>query len=113
MTAPVAHARGFRRAADSWRDLSKGARAVVVAVLALVVDVAGLFAWHADTGASATCGALALVMLVVGVVAPVVALVLGGIAVRTGSGRALGAVALVAALVMLCLVGVATMGFGA
>lgn len=52
-------------------------------------------------------------MFVVGVVAPLAALVLGVIAVRTGSGRALGAVALVVALVALVLVGVSTMGWGA
>jgi cell division protein FtsW (lipid II flippase) len=110
VTAPVAHTRGSRRAADAWRDLSTGARAVVATVLALVVYVAGLVTWQADSGASAALGILAWVMIVAGVVAPVAALVLGAIAVRTGSGRALGAVALVAALAVLCLVGISTMG---
>ncbi len=113
MTAPVAPVRRSRRTAHAWHDLSTGARAVVAAVLALVVLVAGLFTWRADTGASAALGALAWVMFVAGVVAPLAALVLGAIAVRTGSGRALGAVALVVALVVLVLVGVSTMGWAA
>ena len=116
MTAPVAPTRGTSHAAHAWRDRSTGARAVVAAVLALVVLVAGLVTWRADSadaGASAALGVLAWVMIVAGVVAPLAALVLGTIAVRTGSGRALGAVALVAALIVLFLVGFSTMGMGA
>ena len=113
MTAPVAPTRGSGRAAHAWRDRSTGARAVVAAVLALGVLVAGLVTWHADSGASAALGVLAWVMIVAGVVAPLAALVLGAIAVRTGSGRALGAVALLAALIVLFLVGFSTMGWGA
>lgn len=109
MTALV-EPRGSRRAADALRDLSTGVRAVVAAVLALVVYVADLVTWRTDSGASAALGILAWVIFVAGVEAPVAALVLGGIAVRTGSGRVLGAVALVPALVVLCLVGVSTMG---
>ena len=116
MSAPAAPTRGSRRAAHAWRDLSTGARAFITALLALVVLVAGLVTWHADSadsGASAALGVLAWVMVVASVVAPLAALVLGAIAVRTGSGRALGAVALVAALIVLFLVGVLTMGWGA
>ena len=105
--------RGSRRAARALREMSMGARAVVAAVLALAVLVACLVTLQADTGTSAALGVLAWVMVVTGVVAPVAALVLGAIAVRTGSGRVLGAVALVAALIVILLVGVATMGWGA
>lgn len=113
---PVAPTRGSGRAAHAWRDRSTGARAVVAAVLALVVLVAGLVTWHADSGtsgASAVLTVLAWVMIVASVVAPLAALVLGVIAVRTGSGRALGAVAVLAALIVLLLVGFSTMGWAA
>lgn len=107
MTGPVAPARGPRR------DLSRGAQAAIAALLAVVVLAAGLVAWRADSanaGASTPLTVLAWVTTAAGVAAPLAALVLGAIAVRTGSGRALGAVAVLLALVVLVLVGVATMG---
>lgn len=116
MTAPMAPTRGSGRAARTRRGLSTGARAVVAAVIAVLTLAAGLVTWHADSaaaGASAPLRVLAWVLLVAGVAAPLAALVLGAIAIRTGSGRTLGAVALLAALVTLVLVGFSALGAGA
>lgn len=118
MSVPVTSARASRTASEVWGDLSTGARALVAAGLALVVHVAGLVTWRADSalasaGPSSSSAALQFLvwpLLVASVVAPVATLVLGGMAVRTRSGRALGAVAVGVAFVMLGLVVVATMG---
>lgn len=116
MTAPMAPTRGSGRPARTWRGLSTGARAVLAAVIAVLTLAAGLVTWHVDgvpAGASAPLRVLAWVLLVAAVAAPLAALVLGAIAIRTGSGRTLGAVALLAALVTLVLVGFSALGLGA
>lgn len=60
MTAPVAPTCGSRRAAHAWRDLSTGARVVVAAVLALVVNGPSSIDGTLSGGCVSTSGAVSV-----------------------------------------------------